>query len=455
MTSSLDKTTASDYRTRDHRYAYDLDLFGPGSVFERLNATHTPLGGDRLAHWLLGSRRVADQVERQAAVRELIGREAERTELEVALRRLMDQPGLDPSVLAQQTRGVIGWGLGPSPAPPSALQRVLAYLLPAVSLAGIAAWIGLGWPWWVAGLPYGFNVVYAGRVKDLGDLMRVFEGVARTLAPWGDSVERAARFQFDSPVLRDSIGRLSEEQAPSAIRQLGRLAYRLSQRRNAYWALTGNIVLLSDVRARHGLSDWHAEHGAQLSQWLEALGELEAWASLATWAESLAEPAWPVVDASGPWLQAEELAHPLLPAEGRVGNNAQLQARGALWVVTGSNMSGKSTFLRALGLGVLFADLGLPVPGRALTAATACVGHQHEGRGITPPRLVAFSCRGAPAPPMSRLGGRGARPWCYWTRSWAAPIRRSAESEPRRSFRNSVEWTRSRSCPPTTSDSQT
>jgi len=355
-----------EYMSREHRYAYDLDLFGAASIFQRLNACHTPLGRDRLADWLLEDGRPGSASKRQAAVRELLDREAERTQLEVSLRSLSDQPALDPERLAEQTRAVIAWARGPSPPPPSAWARGGSVVLPVLCVAGITAWLGLGWSGWVAALPFALNIWWASRVRDVGELMRLFEGVRRTLRPWAQTVEDASSFRFEASVLQAVTKALADQHAPDAIRRLGRLADQLSQRRNAFWAFTGNIVLLSDVRARHSLALWHSHHGMNLAKWLEAIGELEAWMSLATWAESQPAAAWPEIDSAGPWLDARELAHPLLPKATRVGNDARLSERGALWIVTGSNMSGKSTFLRALGLGTLFAELGLPVPAQHL-----------------------------------------------------------------------------------------
>lgn len=356
----------SDYVGREHEYAYDLDLFGPHSIFERLNACHTALGRDALARSLEGTNEVADLDAPQAAVRELVAKIDHRETLELDLRALIERSGRDADALADQTRGLVSWARGPSPAPTPGWVVAATRVLPFVSMAGVAAWLGLGWSWWVAALPYGLNIWVASRIKDLSVLTSVFEGVRKTLTAWADTVEHAAEFHLEAPLLRSSVGRLADEGAPQLIRRLSRLADRLSQRRNAFWAMTGNIVLLSDVRARNSLAAWHAEHGVALAEWMESVARLEAWASLAAYAESTPEGVWPEHASDGPMITAEGITHPLLPRDTRVGNDAMLVEAGATWVVTGSNMSGKSTFLRALGLGIVFARLGLPVPARRL-----------------------------------------------------------------------------------------
>jgi hypothetical protein len=356
----------AEYVGRDHEYAYDLDLFGPHSVFERLNACHTGLGRNALAAMLLNTNDVTDLSAPQSAVRELVAKVDAREALEVELRALIERAGRGVDELAGQTHGLVQWARGPSPEPPAPWIPAAAVVLPFLSVAGIGVWLGLQWPWWTAAAPYALNLFVATRLKDMGSLMGVFEGVRRTLSSWADTVEAAATFEFDSAPLRDTVGRLGSEHAPDTIRQLGTLADGLSQRRNAFWAMTGNVVLLSDVRARNALARWHQEHGEHLASWMEAVAELEAWSSLAAHAESHAEPVWPEAATDGAMVEAVEIAHPLLPRAGRVGNTGTLTSAGATWVVTGSNMSGKSTFLRALGLGVVFARLGLPVSARSL-----------------------------------------------------------------------------------------
>ncbi len=360
----------TEYGDRTHRYTYDLDVFGPGSIFEMLNACHTVLARDRLAEHLRSAGQAGPtETEiraRQEAVRELRDASGEREALELELRSLIDVGSPSHGGLARDARAVMAWGRGPSPALPSRADARAAWVLPLFCIAGIAVWLAAGTTWVVAVVPYALNVLYARRVGDLNDLMAVFESVRRTLDARARTVEVAATFRFESELLRKVIGRLSSEHAPAAIRRLRRLADRLSQRRNAFWAVTGNVVLLADVRARHALARWHHDHGRQLTEWLSAVAELEAWCSLAAYAESVPGSCWPKVSDEGPFLDARELAHPLLPRDLVVPNSCLVRGPDAIWIVTGSNMSGKSTFLRAVGLGVVMAELGVPVPASAM-----------------------------------------------------------------------------------------
>ncbi len=369
-TVAFGQDDGGEYEDRKHRYTYDLDVFGRGSLFEMLNGCHTVLGRDRLAGLLRGAGQAGSAdggvSARQAAVRELRDARAEREALEVELRFLVETGSASYEWLNDQTRAVIAWGEGSSPEVPGRLGEALSRVLPLVSLAGIGLWLAAGWSWVAAALPYAVNVIYARRVRDLSALMTVFEGVRGTLDAWARTIEVAATFRFESELLRGVIGRLSSEHAPASIRELRRLADRLSQRRNAFWAFTGNVVLLSDVRARNLLARWHREHGRQLAEWLRGVAELEAWCSLAAYADSVPESCWPTISGDGPVLDARDLAHPLLPRQAVVPNSCRIDGTEAIWIVTGSNMSGKSTFLRAVGLGVVMAELGVPVPAAAL-----------------------------------------------------------------------------------------
>lgn len=358
------------YLERTHAFAYDLAVFGAGSLFQRVNACHTVLGRDALAAWLADDRPRPDLSARAAAVRELLERHADREALEIELRALAESGARHPAdVLAARTRALVAWGAEPvQDADAGAAERILTLALPVTALAGAVLTLVLGWHWlWALG-PYLVNVFYARRFRDLDELTDRFTGVADTLSAWTRVLETVATLSFRSPLLSETIAAVAgtDSPAPTAVAELQRAVHRLAQRQNAYWALTGNVLLLSDVRARRALLRWKVRHGSELGAWMGAVAGLETLLSLTTWAEATPDATWPVSDGTGPLLDATALAHPLLPRTARVPNDVQLLEEGALVVVTGSNMSGKSTWLRSAGLAVVLARAGLPVPATRL-----------------------------------------------------------------------------------------
>ncbi len=359
---------------RSHPFAADLDVVGPDSLFHRVNACHTVLGEDSLAARLTEFRTEApgdsgpdrrEIQERQEAVQELLERNDARELLEVELRALSESGARhSPEVLAARTRALARWGLEPVAAASSAGERALEVLLPLSALAGLFISIALERSWAFTLVPAAINVLYARRFKDLEALTSRFEAVSSTLRSWSKVLEVLVRLDFESPLLRRLLAPVKGEgeSAPQAVAALRRLAHRLAQRKNAYWALTGNIVLLSDVRARRGLLEWHRTHGPHLQAWMGTVAELEAHLALTSYAAALPTATWPVVSEEGPLLVARDLAHALLPAATRVPNDVTLSDAGELLIVTGSNMSGKSTYIRSVGLAVVATRAGLPVP---------------------------------------------------------------------------------------------
>ena len=362
---------------RGHPFAADLDVLGPGSLFHRANSCHTPLGADALAERVTETTESATWTpeadarlveERQDALREILGQPESREALEIELRGLAESGSRHtPEVLAARTRALVRWGAEPVADPAAGWERVAELLLPLVAVGGVVATLGFGQSWAFTLVPAAVNVFYARRFKDLDALTVRFEAVADTLSAWSRTLEVVSRLQFDAPLLRRALKPVLEDGgAPQAFQVLRRLAHRLAQRQNAYWALTGNLLLLSDVRARRGLLAWHRLHGPHLAGWMGAVAELEAQLALATFAEAQPASTWAEVETGGAFLDGAALSHALLPVASRVANDVRLTEGGELLVVTGSNMSGKSTYIRSVGLAVVMTRAGLPVPAARL-----------------------------------------------------------------------------------------
>jgi DNA mismatch repair ATPase MutS len=178
-------------------------------------------------------------------------------------------------------------------------------------------------------------------------------------------LERIAETRFDSPLLTELRERSSGGAA--ALHRLER-ALSLIEGRGSLVHGIANALALWDVHALVHLDRWRRRDGIDLRGQLEALGSVEALAALATLAYD--NPTWvvPSLDATADRLTAASLAHPLLPAATRVANDVTVGPPGTLLLVTGSNMSGKSTLLRAIGLDMVLAQAGAPVCAGSLTA---------------------------------------------------------------------------------------
>lgn len=351
----------------DHPFADDLDLFGRASLFQLLDATETPFGQDALAAWLLGASQNEatswpdDLRERQSAVRDVAGRVEwrERLAVEGALLRV-DAP--DPERF-------LAWAEGRNPFVVPAAVVVLARVLPFLVLA---VWLGSAW----LGLPrWSWVVVVAAELAILRPYRAAAAAIAETVsadmggfsryrpvfeaAVAGSSKDTSLRLASLLARLSGPTGAVTREMAA-----LERIVGFIEARRNEVFRLFLGPVLMWDLNFVVLLERWRTRQGGRIRSWFLTLGELEAYASLGGFAFDRPDHAWPELDAQ-PQLRAMGLGHPLIDAARRVGNDVTLPGPGTALVVTGSNMSGKSTLLRALGTSTVLAQIGAPVAASA------------------------------------------------------------------------------------------
>ncbi len=342
--------------------AGDLDLFGRGSLFHLVCAANTAAGRECLARWLLepaGPDRVA---ERQQAVGELASRLDFRQELQWLGERLAaDDLDLAPVLAWAESepwlrpRSWLVWltrGLG------------LATLgLLAADLTGL-----LGPPLWLALAVVNlvWTAAYAGR---LSRSFGAVSGKARAFESYAALFAALERQGFESRALREQQAR-TRTQGLSAARQMARLEGILGfadLRRSAMAWLPIQALCLWDFLWLERLERWQEQAGRAVRAWLDALGQVEALASLAGLAHLHPDWAMPRVEAGAQGeIDARALGHPLLPPGRCVTNDVQLGPPGTVLLVTGSNMAGKSTLLRAVGVNLMLAQAGAPVCARAL-----------------------------------------------------------------------------------------
>ncbi|HYC00061.1 MAG TPA: hypothetical protein VEC57_13085 [Candidatus Limnocylindrales bacterium] len=405
----------SEYLDPEHPYAGDLDIFGDGSLFQRLNACRTALGRDALASWLAGSFGRSTLAERREAIEELAAGLDLRENMELEL-RVLEYRGAgderDRESLERSTRSLVEWMRSPTPASDTPLR--IGFEIVAGLLASVAFVV---WATTDAGLSvlapfYLFNGWLLLRARDVEELVVRFERVRDTLEAWSRVLVLLEGMQVRSALLRRLQAAVHGDgeagRASQALVRLKRLADLLSQRRNVVWLLSFDVLWLADLHVRRRLLAWKRHHGADMASWMEAAAMLEALCALASYRAAIPESvhagiagcggravvassgagdgtgngdgaaghgdddasgaaAAVVAGGAGAILAFEDLAHPLLPASTRVGNSLSLSPLGTICVVTGSNMSGKSTFLRTAGVAVVMTQAGLPVPARAMT----------------------------------------------------------------------------------------
>ena len=381
-----------------HPYAADLDLFGPGSVFERVSACRTRAGEDTLAAWLKSPADPPEVAARQAAVRDLAPRLDLRESLAVAG---ADVPGrADYAALA-------AWGAAPAERVPA----WKAWAVEALGWANVLAWVG----WLAAGttaLPVlafaGLSAVLA--VPLLGWARRVLapvEAAERDLSLLEAVLARFEREPVAAPRLHELQAAMKADgrTASAQLRELRTLVGWLNARHNLVFVPVA-ILRMWDVRFAFKVERWRARSGRQVGAWVRAAGEAEALSSLAGYAYENPDDVFPRVVGScesgvpsageqepqeaapttgvsssplaprpSPLFEATGLGHPLLPAGTGVRNDVRFGGDGPrALLVSGSNMSGKSTLLRAVGVNAVLALAGGVVRATGLTLTPVAVG---------------------------------------------------------------------------------
>jgi len=338
-----------------HLYADDLDLLGAGSAFELLSTSRTATGDRILAEWLLAPSGPEIVTARQAAVAELRGRldlredialmgEDIRTAIDDQAMKIWGEqpavrffPGARWVALALACGAVLTFGLF--------LAQVLS-LRPflAVVLAELI-----------------FGLVVRDAVRRVAVLVST---PARELKLVRLLLERLEKEQFTAQHLVHLTHALDVHglTASAEIRRLERAVEYLDSARNQFFRVFA-APLVWIPQFTMAIEAWRQECGPHIGEWIAAVGEFEALCSLATFAYERPDAVFPelVVDGGGPLFDGMDVRHPLIPRDHAVGNDVRLGGECQLWIVSGSNMSGKSTLLRAVGLNSALAWAGAPV----------------------------------------------------------------------------------------------
>ena len=349
-----------------HPYARDLDLFGSGSLFELLDTARTEAGEDTLADWLKGAAEPAEIRARQQAIDEL------RTKLDFRE---------DVSVLAAEAdvsrTGALAVWAAAAPAGITRAAAVVFASLAAVTVVSIVVVLaretGLAFllVWLFA--QSGVAAIWHARVaKVLGRI----ETPDRDLALLVAVLERIEREPFASARLAALERALVTGGVPPSrrIAQLRRLVAIVDSTENQMFMPIAALLLVKS-QAAAAIDRWHAAYGHAIADWLRAVGDLEALSALATYAFEHPGDPFPEVAGEGAMFEATGLGHPLIPGASSVPNDVRLGGDGPhVLIVSGSNMSGKSTLLRAVGVNASLAQAGAPVRAARLAMSRLAIG---------------------------------------------------------------------------------
>lgn len=337
----------------NHPYSFDLDFFGPYSLFQFINRGYTSIGQATLAAWLQQPAATSTIEERQAAVQELaemvdwqhhfraFGADLEEEEGQIdRLKSWLDQP---PIVLGNTSRKLALW------------------IAPILFLVATISWL-YGLHWFFAILFFIPAGIWLRRSQEEVTRLHAQTGrAAETLKKYAQLIEHTETNTFSSPLLKRLQSAFTEGDV-TASRAINQLAYRVSQldvRYNAFVLLL-EFSIVWDLQQAYRMDLWQARHRETLPDWFAALADLEALISLGNMATNHPDWTFPSIH-DAPQLDAQDLGHPLIPGQQRVTNSIVMPTQGHMHLITGSNMAGKSTWLRTVGINVVLGLAGSPV----------------------------------------------------------------------------------------------
>jgi len=353
------------YADPSHPYSGDLDLFGAHSLFQYLNRSETESGQDLLAEWLEAPAEPKEIPERQAAIRELRDHLDWRQEWQVLASQIQGDRQIKRSLREWlEDENLIlahsGW-------------RLCLWLVP------------LGWMVVIAFLIYGFSwslvllyLIFPAILlsRQAAAVSRLHERTSRAsdqLSDVGKLLAQLEGHEFSSKRLQSLRKSLLAQKTPlsRSFQQLSYYVAQLDVRHNAF-AILLNLLMLWDFFWILKLEKWKKREHLRLPQGFRVMAEVEALQSLATTAYNHPDWAFPVFS-ERKHLVGKGLGHPLLPPEKRVVNDLSMPTEHHLKLITGSNMAGKSTFLRTLGVNLVLAHTGSPVCAQSLTLSAVRV----------------------------------------------------------------------------------
>ncbi|MUP37958.1 MutS-related protein [Labilibaculum euxinus] len=351
-----------EYLKQNHSYASDLDIFGQHSLFQLINRSVTKTGNNTLASWLEKPSPNQEIIKRQKAVKELSKK--------IDWRQNIIQYGFANKLKNDDPSFVIEWGKKPSPFHGKKVLQIAVTIMPLLSLGALVySFIGSQAPITIMILAsigihyYNFRKVSRAheQTSKRGEMLKTYSYI----------IEQFEKENWNSEKLNELKSKLgsNDRLTSKKIQQLSKLIELLDQRLNVMVQILLNLLFFYELHILFRIDKWKQNYGAEIEKWFDAISEIEAISSLSNLSFNHEDWAFPKISEKHFELELKEAGHPLIDQKARVNNDYQLNGPGTVHIVTGSNMAGKSTFLRTVGVNVVMALAGAPVCAQEMTVS--------------------------------------------------------------------------------------
>ncbi|MBL0130038.1 MAG: hypothetical protein IPP43_02015 [Chitinophagaceae bacterium] len=352
----------SKYKPEAHAYANDLDIFGRASLYQYINRTCSEQGNKLFADWLLEPATKEVLRQRQLAVKELAS--------EMNWRQQLQSYGMSAPVNLSTQQKIENWFGQPEQFINKSGWQVLRFLLPVISCTTLILYMA---DVISAGNFYGLLIIFIAGSLGISKLVMPaylqLNKIARELESLSDSIKWIEKKEFNSTLLQELRNKYNtgSRTTSHAINKLKKILDLLDIRLNPLVFLPLNTFLLWDLQQVFAMERWKKENRPNAANWFTALAEIEALSSLGNLYFNHPDFTFPVLSEKEAVFTADSIGHPLLQNEKRVCNSFSTEGSSQINLVTGSNMAGKSTFLRTVGVNIVLAMMGSPVLARSLT----------------------------------------------------------------------------------------
>jgi MutS domain V len=346
----------SHFLPSDHPYANDLDIFGRASLFQYCNRTTSDMGNDTLAQWLLYPASTITIVQRQQAIKELSTTTDWRQQLQAY--------GAAQKITTVTKDRLHTW-LNTAPHfINNIFWKILQYAVPAIIVTVIILNIEDIITDRIRNIfLLGSGLIALVMAKKIAPLHEQVGKMANELAVLADSVQLIEQTNFNSSLLQSLQSKfiIEHSKASTQLKQLKKIVERLDLRLNFIVFIPLAIIFQWDIQQAMALEKWKQRNKQNIDDWFEAIGQIEALHSFAGLLFNHPQWCFATFKQDHFFIHGENIGHPLINAAKRVNNAISINSNEELMLITGSNMAGKSTYLRSIGVNTVLAMAGAPV----------------------------------------------------------------------------------------------
>jgi len=335
-----------------HPYSYDLDLFGSGSLFQYLNRCGTTIGENRLAELLLTPRfNKQDIYKRQEAAKDLHDKTQFRQDF-------WAHATLEKGN-SFEIKKILLWANDSNFIDGKLAYKVVLVLGPLITLS-IFGFVLFNTTWipvllLAMGIQWSIAAFHSTKVTRVHDML---SSQKHAVERYGVLLNLMASQSFVSSIFQPI--KMEASEASIKMKEFSNLINALESRQNGIANLLGNSFFLYDLQSIRKLEKWRNVNAKELPRWLEIIAEADALCALSTFHFNNPAYAFPVINDELK-INAQDLGHPLINSSERINNDFSQGNPESIMIVTGANMAGKSTFLRAAGVNIVLALAGAPV----------------------------------------------------------------------------------------------